>query len=167
MDGAQNVVPGDRAPARPMSQRLWAFKLSSITAERSASSSASNWSIPSNRKRPRAGLAENCLKGAFTRWIRSWAAAFQNHPLQAPGRRGVIHELVIHGSANAVCESAFSIAYRYGREMSKNVSRRGLDRCRHRHGVGNLRDLKATAAKPKHSRCRSPDPKFPSSCSIF
>jgi transposase-like protein len=35
--------------------------------------------------------------------------------------------------------------------LNPNASRSGLDRCLRRHGVGNLRDLTAKAAKPKHS----------------
>ena len=35
--------------------------------------------------------------------------------------------------------------------LNPNASRSGLDRCLRRHGVGNLRDLKAKAPKPKHS----------------
>ena len=35
--------------------------------------------------------------------------------------------------------------------LNPHVSRSGLDRCLRRHGVGNLRDLKAKAARPKHS----------------
>jgi hypothetical protein len=35
--------------------------------------------------------------------------------------------------------------------LNPHVSRSGLDRCRRRHGVGNLRDLTAKTAKPKHS----------------
>lgn len=35
--------------------------------------------------------------------------------------------------------------------LNLDVSRSGVDRCLRRHGVGNLRDLKAKAARPKHS----------------
>jgi hypothetical protein len=35
--------------------------------------------------------------------------------------------------------------------LNPNASRSGLDRCLRRHGMGNLRDLQARAAKPKHS----------------
>lgn len=35
--------------------------------------------------------------------------------------------------------------------LSLDVSRSGVDRCLRRHRVGNLRDLKAKAARPKHS----------------
>jgi transposase-like protein len=35
--------------------------------------------------------------------------------------------------------------------LNPDVSRLGLDRCLRRHGVGNLRDLKAKDARPKHS----------------
>ena len=35
--------------------------------------------------------------------------------------------------------------------LNPNVSRSGLDRCLRRRGVGNLRDLQAKAARPKHS----------------
>ena len=34
--------------------------------------------------------------------------------------------------------------------LNPNVSRSGLDRCLRRHGVGNLRDMKAKAPTPKH-----------------
>ena len=34
--------------------------------------------------------------------------------------------------------------------LHPNVSRSGLDRCLRRHGVGNLRDMKAKAPRPKH-----------------
>ncbi len=39
--------------------------------------------------------------------------------------------------------------------LNPNASRSGLDRCLRRHGVGNLRDLKAKAPKPKHRLHRS------------
>jgi len=35
--------------------------------------------------------------------------------------------------------------------LNPHVSRSGLDRCLRRHGVGNLRDLLAKAARPKRS----------------
>ena len=35
--------------------------------------------------------------------------------------------------------------------LNPNVSRSGLDRCLRRHGVGNLRDIKAKTPMPKHS----------------
>jgi transposase-like protein len=38
-----------------------------------------------------------------------------------------------------------------GEFLNPDVSRLGLDRCLRRHGVGNLRDLKAKDARPKHS----------------
>ena len=44
--------------------------------------------------------------------------------------------------------------------LNPNASRSGLDRCLRRHGVGNLRDLKATAAKPKHSAFKSYEPGY-------
>ena len=39
-----------------------------------------------------------------------------------------------------------------------NASRSGLDRCLRRHGVGNLRDLKAKAARPKHNIFKAYEP---------
>lgn len=39
--------------------------------------------------------------------------------------------------------------------LNPNASRSGLDRCLRRHGVGNLRDLKAKAPKSKHSAFRA------------
>jgi hypothetical protein len=42
--------------------------------------------------------------------------------------------------------------------LNPNVSRSGLDRCLRRHGVGNLRDLTAKAAKPKHSAFKAYEP---------
>src|SRR6056297_1077075 len=36
--------------------------------------------------------------------------------------------------------------------LNPNVSRSALDRCLHRHGVSNLRELKGKAPKPKHRR---------------
>ena len=44
--------------------------------------------------------------------------------------------------------------------LNPNASRSGLDRCLRRHGVGNLRDLKARAAKPKHSGFRAYEPGY-------
>ena len=44
--------------------------------------------------------------------------------------------------------------------LNPNVSRSGLDRCLRRHGVGNLRDLKARAAKPKYSGFRAYEPGY-------
>lgn len=35
--------------------------------------------------------------------------------------------------------------------LDPNVSPSGLDRCLQRHGAGNLRNLTAKAARPKHS----------------
>ena len=40
--------------------------------------------------------------------------------------------------------------------LNPNASRSGLDRCLRRHGVGNLRDLKAKEPKPKHSTSSRP-----------
>jgi transposase InsO family protein len=42
--------------------------------------------------------------------------------------------------------------------LNPNASRSGLDRCLRRHGVGNLRDLKARAAGPKHSAFKAYEP---------
>jgi len=44
--------------------------------------------------------------------------------------------------------------------MNPNVSRSGLDRCLRRHGVGNLRDLKGKAARPKHSGFKAYEPGY-------
>ena len=44
--------------------------------------------------------------------------------------------------------------------LNPNVSRSGLDRCLRRHGVGNLRDLKAKAPKPKHSAFKAYEPGY-------
>jgi len=44
--------------------------------------------------------------------------------------------------------------------LNPNVSRSGLDRCLRRHGVGNLRDLTAKAAKPKHSGFKAYEPGY-------
>ena len=44
--------------------------------------------------------------------------------------------------------------------LNPNASRSGLDRCLRRHGVGNLRDLKAKAAKPKHSAFKAYEPGY-------
>jgi transposase InsO family protein len=44
--------------------------------------------------------------------------------------------------------------------LNPNASRSGLDRCLRRHGVGNLRDLKAKTAKPKHSAFRAYEPGY-------
>ena len=42
--------------------------------------------------------------------------------------------------------------------LNPNVSRSGRDRCLRRHGVGNLRDLKAKAPRPKHSDFKAYEP---------
>ena len=42
--------------------------------------------------------------------------------------------------------------------MNPKDSRSGLDRCLRRHGVGNLRDLKAKEARPKHSDFKAYEP---------
>ena len=42
--------------------------------------------------------------------------------------------------------------------LNPNVSRSGLDRCLRRHGVGNLRDMKAKAPRPKHSAFKAYEP---------
>lgn len=42
--------------------------------------------------------------------------------------------------------------------LNPNASRSGLDRCLRRHGVGNLRDMKAKAPKTKHSAFKSYEP---------
>lgn len=44
--------------------------------------------------------------------------------------------------------------------LNPNVSRSGLDRCLRRHGVGNLRDLQAKAARPKHSAFKAYEPGY-------
>jgi transposase InsO family protein len=44
--------------------------------------------------------------------------------------------------------------------LNPDVSRSGLDRCLRRHGVGNLRDLKAKAARPKHSAFKAYEPGY-------
>ncbi len=44
--------------------------------------------------------------------------------------------------------------------LNPNASRSGLDRCLRRHGVGNLRDLKAKVARPKHSAFRAYEPGY-------
>ena len=44
--------------------------------------------------------------------------------------------------------------------LNPNVSRSGLDRCLRRHGVGNLRDLKAKDARPKHSGFKAYEPGY-------
>ncbi len=44
--------------------------------------------------------------------------------------------------------------------LNPNVLRSGLDRCLRRHGVGNLRDLKAKAPKPKHSTFKAYEPGY-------
>ena len=44
--------------------------------------------------------------------------------------------------------------------LKPHVSRSGLDRCLRRHGVGNLRDLKAKAARPKHSGFKAYEPGY-------
>ena len=44
--------------------------------------------------------------------------------------------------------------------LNPNVSRSGLDRCLRRHGIGNLRDLQAKAARPKHSGFKAYEPGY-------
>jgi transposase-like protein len=44
--------------------------------------------------------------------------------------------------------------------LNPNASRSGLDRCLRRHGVGNLRDLQARAARPKHSAFKAYEPGY-------
>jgi hypothetical protein len=44
--------------------------------------------------------------------------------------------------------------------LDPNPSRSGLDRCLRRHGVGNLRDLTAKAARPKHSAFKAYEPGY-------
>ena len=44
--------------------------------------------------------------------------------------------------------------------LNPNASRSGLDRCLRRHRVGNLRDLKAKAPKPKHSAFKAYEPGY-------
>jgi transposase InsO family protein len=44
--------------------------------------------------------------------------------------------------------------------LNPNTSRSGLDRCLRRHGVGNLRALKANASKPKHSAFKAYEPGY-------
>ena len=44
--------------------------------------------------------------------------------------------------------------------LNPDVSRSGLDRCLRRHGVGNLRDLKGQAPKPKHSPFKAYEPGY-------
>ena len=44
--------------------------------------------------------------------------------------------------------------------LNPDASRSGLDRCLRRHGVGNLRNLKAKAPKPKHSTFKAYKPGY-------
>jgi transposase-like protein len=44
--------------------------------------------------------------------------------------------------------------------LNPDVSRSGLDRCLRRHGLGNLRDLKARVAKPKHKLFKAYEPGY-------
>ena len=44
--------------------------------------------------------------------------------------------------------------------LNPNASRSGLDRCLRRHGVGNLRDMKAEAPKPKHGAFKAYEPGY-------
>ena len=44
--------------------------------------------------------------------------------------------------------------------LNPNASRSGLDRCLRRHGVGNLRDLKAEVPRPKHSAFKAYEPGY-------
>jgi hypothetical protein len=44
--------------------------------------------------------------------------------------------------------------------LNPNASRSALDRCLRRHGVGNLRDRKAKAARPKHSAFKAYEPGY-------
>ena len=44
--------------------------------------------------------------------------------------------------------------------LNPDVSRSGLDRCLRRHGVGNLRELQAKAARPKHSGFKAYEPGY-------
>lgn len=44
--------------------------------------------------------------------------------------------------------------------LNPNVSRSGLDRCLRQHGVGNLGDLQAKAARPKHSGFKAYEPGY-------
>ena len=47
-----------------------------------------------------------------------------------------------------------------GEFLNPYASRSGLDRRLRRHGVGNLRDLKARAARPKHSGFKAYEPGY-------
>ncbi len=44
--------------------------------------------------------------------------------------------------------------------LNPNASRSGLDRCLRRHGVGNLRDLKARPPQPKRSSFKAYEPGY-------
>ena len=44
--------------------------------------------------------------------------------------------------------------------LNPNASRSGLDRCLRRHGLGNLRDMKAKVPKPKHSAFKAYEPGY-------
>ena len=44
--------------------------------------------------------------------------------------------------------------------LNPHVSRSGLDRCLRRHGVGNLRDLQSTAARPKRGGFKAHEPGY-------
>jgi len=44
--------------------------------------------------------------------------------------------------------------------LNPHVSRSGLDRCLRRHGVGNLHDLQAKTARPKHSGFKAYEPGY-------
>ena len=44
--------------------------------------------------------------------------------------------------------------------LNPNVSRSGLDRCLRRHGVGNLRNMRAKSARSKHKAFKAYEPGF-------
>ena len=44
--------------------------------------------------------------------------------------------------------------------LNPAVSQSGLDRCLRRHGVGNLREMKAKASKPKHAAFKTYEPGY-------
>jgi len=44
--------------------------------------------------------------------------------------------------------------------LNPDASRSGLDRCLRRHGVGNLRDLQAKVARPKHGTFKACEPGY-------
>ena len=103
-----------------------------------------------------ARLSRRCTSGGIATVWR--IAAIPPHRLQTtltPAQEAVV--VTLRKSLLLSLDDLLAVVREF---LNPNVLRSGLDRCLHRHGVGNLRDLKAREPKPKHKAFRAYEPGY-------